>query len=175
MNIDFISLGVSIVLIMAFIAPIYFHIRQSNLQMSRALAEIEKFAHSHGLNLNRMENWRKRYVIGLDSINAKLIYTSEMSTIPPSLLDLEEVAQILLEEHFHHAHINKEEKTKVLDSVYLLLLGIEGQELHRLEFYDGNKFSDLSGEAMLAKQWKKSIEEAIGAANPLKALSLSKA
>jgi hypothetical protein len=173
MNIDFISLGVSIVLIIAFIAPIYLHIRHRNLQMSRSLAEIEKFIQKHGLNLTRKEHWRDRYYIGLDSKNGKLLYTSDMLTTPPSLLDLRQVGRIILEEHFHYVQIRKE-KTKVLDSIHLQLLGKEGQELHRLECYDGNKFSDLSGEAMLAKQWIKVIEEALGAESPTKSPSLSK-
>ena len=160
MDIDFVSLSISIMLILAFMAPIYVHVRNSNLKVANALMELDLFAQRHELQLGKKTHWRKRYFIGLDNYHCKLLFTTDMSQSSPIILDLNQVDRIVLDERFHFVSTTSE-KTRILDSVYLQLVGKDGQVLLPLEFYDGNKFSDLMGEAVLAREWKKALEEVL--------------
>ncbi|GAB3647103.1 hypothetical protein GCM10028791_08480 [Echinicola sediminis] len=117
-------------------------------------------ASARGLNLNKIEFWRNQYFLGLDQENHHLVYSGDISSGSPLLIDLREVRNVQLHEESRTLH-HHGEKNKVIDRLELILNGEIPGKRWVLEVFDGERFSDLAGEPVLIKVWKEHIENAI--------------
>lgn len=160
MDIDFVSLGISLVLIIAFIAPIYINIRKNHRVLQAGLFNVQNFARQQRLKLDEQAIWRNRYFIELDKTKKSLIFTNDMRQTLPIMVDIPSIRGVKILENFHYVKQNGQ-KTKVIDNLWLQLFTSDGLPAYSMEFYDGNLYSDLQGEAVMAKEWKNRVEDLI--------------
>ncbi|WP_035805644.1 hypothetical protein [Lunatimonas lonarensis] len=152
-TIDYVSLAIAAVLIALFITPLYLHVRKTNRSKADALRRLHDFASSKGWLLTNSEIWRNRYFIGLDEMNLGLVYSNDIGDHSAIAVPLSEIQRVRVIERSHRVSINTE-KRKVIDAIDLQLIGKDGNVLHELEIYDGNRYSDLDGESVLVGKWE---------------------
>ncbi|MFC4872814.1 hypothetical protein [Negadavirga shengliensis] len=157
-DIDIISLSIAVILIAAFILPLYLHISKAKKRETRATKLLEDFAKSQGLEIQVKDLWRSRYFVGLDRNKAKLLYSDDIALSSPVLIDLYTISRVKIGEVSHKV-VNQVESRKVIDRLDLILLDKNGDTANVLEFYDGNRFSDLNGETILIKKWETYLED----------------
>lgn len=151
--IDYMSLAVATTLIALFVAPLYLHIRKTNRAKAKAVKRLESFAASQGLVFSDTDIWRNRYFLGLDRNKNTLVYTDNMAESAPICIDLASIHRVRMVGRFHEV-VSNVEKRKVFDAIELQLIDQDERLAHRLEVYDGDRYSDLDGEAVLAKKWE---------------------
>ncbi|MCC5938013.1 MAG: hypothetical protein JJU34_12095 [Lunatimonas sp.] len=163
--IDYMSLAVATSLIALFVVPLYLHIRKTNRAKARAIKRLEGFAASQGLVFSDTEIWRNRYFLGLDRSKNILIYTNNLKESAPICIELGSILRVSMIERYHEV-VTKVEKRKVFDSIELHLITQDGRVAYRLEVYDGNRYSDLDGEAVLGRKWEQLLQQLHKSPNP---------
>ncbi|MCH7413819.1 hypothetical protein MM213_10010 [Belliella sp. R4-6] len=155
-DIDIITISIAIVSMVAFAIPFYLNnvkVKKEKLNNDKLL---QTFLNSHNLNLNIQDNWRKQYFIGIDTSQNKLVYVDDLADIKPIILDIRDVKQVKINEVSRVVGA-KSNSRKIIDSLHLQLTNHQGKVIGLLEFYDGEKFSDLVGEPILIKKWEATI------------------
>lgn len=152
-DIEPISLGISLAAIVAFIAPIYISKKkQSNINKSKQQQFMDE-ANKQGLVLDNFDFWRGTYAIGLDTGKHKLLYMDLEADIKFKLIPTDNISHIDLQKQNHHVGKGSN-KVEVIDSLALIVhqKGTAVVKSH-LCFFDGEKNSDLSGEWPLIQKW----------------------
>lgn len=157
-DIDIISLTIAVILIAAFILPLYLHISKVKNREVRATKLLEDFAKSQELEIQVKDLWRSKYFIGLDRNKAKLLYSDDIALSSPVVIDLRTITRVKIAEVSHKV-VNQLESRKIIDRLDMVLLDKSGNTANILEFYDGNRFSDLNGETILIKKWESYLED----------------
>lgn len=157
-SIDYMSLAMALVVIVLFVTPLYLHVQRTKKKKANALQRLEEFSGTHGWKLTEYEIWRSRYFLGIDAVNLGLVYIEEIAAGTPISVDLREIDRVRMIERSHEI-VSSTEKRKIIDAIELQLIGSNGQVAHRLEVYDGDRYSDLDGEAVLAKKWETQISK----------------
>lgn len=156
-DLDIVTSSIAVVSIIAFCIPFYIHSRNIKNRLAVANRHLEDFANNEQISLEKREIWRNQYFIGFDSQKGKLIYSMDISTASPQFIDLEMVNGVKIEEASHKVQ-SQVSSRKVIDKLDLVLIGEGGKHLYELEFYDGDKFSDLLGETVLIKKWETALK-----------------
>lgn len=156
LSIDYMSLSLALVVIVLFVTPLYVHVRRTKQKKANALQRLEEFSGTQGWKLTEYEIWRSRYFLGIDAAKRGLVYIENIVDGTPIAVDLGEIERVRLVERSHEVG-SSAEKRKIIDAIELQLIGSNGQVAHRLEVYDGERYSDLDGEAVLAKKWETHI------------------
>lgn len=159
-DIDIITLAISAVAMIAFALPFYFASRKINKKKVLALKQIEDFIQSQNLTIQIRDIWRNQYFIGLDTVKGVLVYCEHLDNSSPVLIDLKKINQVAIEEAAHVVG-NMTNSHKVLDKLTLSMTDEHNRKIQGLEFYDGDKYSDLNGEAVLIKKWELLIREQV--------------
>ncbi|KEO74103.1 hypothetical protein [Anditalea andensis] len=158
-EINFIGLAISMVLLFAFMTPIILNIRKNNKTQKALLLQMENAFLKHGLKVHKIESWRHRYAIAIDHEARKLIFINTGSEPQEIFIDLNEVNQVIIHEN-HHLNGTGKESYKVIDRLDLILLGAK-QERYKLSFYDSEVFSDVQNEKPLLDEWYAHIKTII--------------
>ncbi|MCH7396825.1 hypothetical protein MM236_02455 [Belliella sp. DSM 107340] len=155
-EIDIITISIAIVSMVAFAVPFYINnlkVKKEKLNKENLL---QNFLKSHNLNLNIQDNWRKQYFIGMDTYQNKLVYIQNLADIKAVILDVREIKQVKINEESRVVGA-KGNSRKIIDGLHLQFTNHQGKVIGLLEFYDGEKFSDLVGEPILIKKWEATI------------------
>lgn len=159
-EIDIITLSFALISMVAFVIPFYLNSKKSKKEKHRKESILENYLKSQNLNLDQKEFWRDQYFIGLDSNQRKLVYIQNMKDFQPELINLDEINHV--SQHEVSRMIGSEKNPrKVLDELNLYLIGKNGKVKASLEIYNGEIFSDLSGEPVLIQKWEALIKEKI--------------
>lgn len=153
-------LAIVIILMMAFAAPLIINSRKNRLKESKAKQRILEHAHQHDLSINTMEFWRKHYFIGLDQTKGQLIYVADIESAAPLIIDLWELRKVRIQETSHQVK-NQGASCKVIDHIDMVLEGEVPGKTWTLEVYDGDRFSNLVSEPVIAKVWQERIQQTI--------------
>jgi hypothetical protein len=159
-DIDIISFSIAVLLIATFALPFYVHARRVKIKERAARKLLTEFTRSHGLSLYDQDQWRDRYFIGLDAGQAHLVYSSDTSQAAYKCIELSKVRRVTFAEASHQVK-NGKNTHKILDRLDLILLDHNERPIHVLEFYDGDQYSDLVGEAVLIKKWETLLKDSI--------------
>jgi len=152
-QIDYIGLGIAVFLILAFAAPLIFHVLKNKKLKKGMLVDFAIQFHTKGLEAGVIETWRNRYMLGLDKGDFRLLYWNSFDNELKEVL-LQEVMEIDIHLGYHEAR-----KEKVTDLILLVFHMTGSQEKISLEIYNGSRFSDLQGEYPLANKWKGFLRE----------------
>jgi hypothetical protein len=140
------------VLFLAFAAPFYYNARKSKKNREFQVQVFQQNALEKRLNIVNQDSWRERYFIGLDSAKRKVLYIhfQEVPTIIE--IDLSKVISIELHEKSHEVGSGNG-KRKITDNLDLIFHFKNKESSESLEFYDGEKYSDMEGEIPLTRTW----------------------
>lgn len=158
-DIEPVSLGVSILLLLGFIAPIYIYkIKQSKKTLLQK-SIFQQTERDLGIECLEKEFWRDYYAVGLDSDKKKLLYIKfdpEMEIQVTDLKNCTHVAQYQQTEKINNGKINRE----IINKIGLKLTCLKSNRPDiLLEFYNGDLFSDHQGEGPMALKWKELIAQ----------------
>lgn len=159
-DIDLISFSIAVILIAAFALPFYLNARKVKLRELKALKILTDFTSSHGLHLQDKDQWRDKYFIGLDKEKAQLVYSADTSQDYYKCIHLDQIKRVSIAEVSHQV-TNGKDSHKELDRLELILINQNDKPIHLLEFYDGDQYSDLVGEAVLIKKWETLLKDSI--------------
>ena len=146
----------SLILFGAFTVPFILHSLKNKKIEKALLAKINEVAATRNAKPEQIETWRRLYGIGLDSSKKVLVYLRDDEQ--SETLDLQDFSKVKLVKT--NIDVVGEESThSVLNYVGLELTPKTNHKLPVvLEFYDGDKFSDLMGETLLADKWEKILK-----------------
>jgi hypothetical protein len=114
-----------------------------------------------GLNLNPdiKEDWRNRYVLGLDQQNKMLVYCDFGQDGKQLAIALPEVSKVDVAELYLEP-VNAANTRKILENLALKIqFKNPGKSAIQLPIYSSEEFSDLLGETVLASNWAKIINQ----------------
>lgn len=157
-EIDIVTLSFAMLCLIAFVIPFYLNSKKSKKEKLQKETKLEEYLRSQNLKLDQREMWRNQYFIGLDSNQRKLVYIQNLKDFQPLLLNLDEINHVAQHEVSRMIGTEKNQR-KVLDELYLHLIGKNGKVKASLEIYNGEIFSDLSGEPVLIQKWEAVIKE----------------
>ncbi|WP_114749754.1 hypothetical protein [Pleomorphovibrio marinus] len=155
-EIDIPSLLIAVVAISAFIAPLYIQYLRVKKTRLRKESELNRFLEENSLRINNFDFWRSFYYVGIDSSQMKLVYAKGSEQFSTDIIDLKDISYAKIRESSRTLG-EKESKRKVIDHLTLELVDASGNVSHMLEFYDGEKYSDLLGETVLIKKWQDQV------------------
>ena len=160
-DIDPVTLIVSAICMGAFIAPLAyqnFKVKSSESLLQKSFLEM---AQQNGIQPEIQERWRNHYQLGLDPKSKKLIYHRYGAYPSQSIIDLSGISKVTLDEKNHMVQVKKEKRV-IIDYLALQLHYKDpNHPTKSLEIYDGELFSDLAGERVLAGNWKTLLEKTI--------------
>lgn len=151
LDIDPASLGISLIVLLAFIWPLYYYSRKQKLKVKSQKEFLEKIRQSSQLQFDHEDHWRGLYGMGLDIKNKRLIYVFYGTPSETKTIDLHKAHRISVQK-VEHEISNGKEKRQILDHLEIQIDYMD--KTHVLEIYDCDKLSDLDGEWPLAKKWE---------------------
>jgi hypothetical protein len=158
LDIDPASLGISLIVLLAFIWPLYYYSRKQKLKVKSQKEFLEKIRQSSQLQFDHEAYWRGLYGMGLDIKNKKLIYVLYGTPSETKHIELQKAHRIFIQK-IEHELSNGKEKRQVLDHLAIQIDCLD--KTHVLEFYDCNKFSDLDGEWPLVRKWENILKSLV--------------
>ncbi|WP_339925013.1 hypothetical protein [uncultured Cyclobacterium sp.] len=152
-DIEPVSLGISLAAILAFIAPIYISKKkQTNIQKFHHRKFTEEAA-KNGLLIGEKDFWRGGYGIGIDFEKHKLLFMDPISQAGFLLVSTDNISHLDLLKQSRHVGKGSN-KSEIIDKLSLIINHFsEPTEKSILCFFDGDKHSDLSGEWPLIQKW----------------------
>jgi len=156
-SIDPVTAMLSLVLFGAFTVPFIYHHQKNKKKQKQISQKIQQAGIGTHTKPDQLEIWRHHYAIGLDTFSKVLFYLQEGETNATYCIPLAEIKKV--------SAIKKtkeigEPKKSIIDFVGLELQYISpSQKSLVLEIYDGDKFSDLMGETVLAEKWATTIQK----------------
>lgn len=158
-DIEPVSLGISIFLLLGLITPIYLNKRTQSKKISLQKRVFQQKEKDFGIQCLEKDFWRSYYALGLDLDKKKLLYIKFDSTTEIHELDLKNythVSKFQQNEKINNGGINREIPYKI--GIKLVSQKSNHPEIH-LEFYNGDLFSDHQGEEPLAAKWEELIAQ----------------
>lgn len=134
-----------------------------SLKSKKARKEFySKFNHFiSGLNLNpeMKEDWRNRYILGLDHNKKMLVYCNFGENEQKIAVALPDVSKVSVSETFQELE-NGANARKILNQLDLKIqFKNPGKEALSLLIYSAEEYSDLLGETVLAANWASEINK----------------
>ncbi|MDO8967900.1 hypothetical protein [Algoriphagus sp.] len=114
-----------------------------------------------GLNLKpeKKEDWRNRYIIGIDPQKQTLVYCDFGKSEEKIAISLPEVSKVVVHEVFRELEQSSTSR-KVLENLFLKIqFKNPGKPALNLPIYSAEDFSDLLGETVLASNWAQIINQ----------------
>ncbi len=114
---------------------------------------------SQNSKIDLQETWRHEYAIGIDSSKKILFYHQDSLEGSPKSIELRDFRKVSVSKKLLELKSGGSAKP-VLDQITLELLPKDSKKaaIH-LELYDGEKYSDLLGETLLAEKWAELIQK----------------
>ncbi len=155
---EIILMAIVVILLAAFSMPLLIHGSKINNKRKKARAALLEFASAHQVSFNEEEIWRNRYFLGIDHSKKILVYCADIFEGKPILIDLMSVHNLQVREISRRVG---KEREKVVDKIEMLLSGAFPISPLILEIFDGEVFSNLMGEPLLASRWEKIINSVL--------------
>ncbi len=155
------STVIGIVCIILFFVPIYFLSRSGASKRKQRLSALLALSEKNGLRLSAKEAWND-YTIGIDDASRRMVFIKNTEEDHQEvLIDLKDIARCNVN------NVSREVKTG--GGIQRIIERIELQFFHKkaelppvsVEFYDGKKQMQLSGELQLAEKWAALVKKAL--------------
>lgn len=156
LDIDPITLAISLVLFAAFCAPFVYHIRKLQKATKQHQARFALLAKDANITPNTVDFWRNKYALGLDERQRQLLYVKFGEEVTVQLLDLGYSFEL---KSYKQTDSILAEKGQVADQ-YMDRMGLQISlkapvpKDYTLEFYNSALFSDQMGEIVLLRKWE---------------------
>ncbi|MBW3468084.1 hypothetical protein [Arthrospiribacter ruber] len=158
LDIEPISLGISLLLIAAFIAPLYVYTKRVKEKNRFLIQNQLAQAKNLGFELLEYEMWRGRYFLGIDQSRQYLLFNPEMGTSELEVIALSKINSTGVSQEVRTL-ISGKEKVIIIDKIGIELKGSDKSTY--VEVFDRTYYSDLNGEKVIAQKWLGIIKNAI--------------
>jgi hypothetical protein len=160
-DIDPVTMSLSFLLFGAFCTPFIYHSVKDSQKRKVLLLKLTELALLKDGTPTQSDVWRNQYAIGLDQEKKILAYMRSNAEPWSSTIDLQQVKSANIQKIIREVKTGKSNNT-VVDYVGIELSYLqEGSKPTVLEFYDGESFSDLNGESVLAEKWVELISTSL--------------
>jgi len=157
-SIDPVTFVVSSFAMVASACPFLYYSYKLKKISSENLATFEEFSTTNKVIPTQHERWRNHYHLGLDSEYKKLVYHRFGSYPEQSIIDLQEVNKVSIQEKIRRVQVGKE-KRYILDFLALQFHFKDNSHSPKtIEIYDGELFTSLAGEKGIAEKWQRILE-----------------
>ena len=157
-SIDPVTLAVTSFAMMASASPFLYYSYKLKKTSSENLATFEEFTAVNNVIPTQHERWRNHYHLGLDNKYKKLVYHRFGSYPEQSIIDLNDVTKVSIQEKIRRVQAGKE-KRYILDFLALQFHFKDSSHSPKtIEIYDGELFADLAGERGIAEKWQRILE-----------------
>jgi hypothetical protein len=154
-------LAVSLVFMGAICAPFFYYYFKNKAVKRQLESKIISNASTSGGKIDRLESWRNKYILGLDSLNSILYYfQDEPNSAVQSIFirDLIDATVSIESSEFNENSSGTKMPGKI--TIELYSTGNKKNPI-QLEIYNEAQFTDLTGEEIIAKNWVELIREKI--------------
>ncbi|MBN7817004.1 hypothetical protein [Algoriphagus pacificus] len=160
-DIEPVTLIVSTLFMCTFCAPFIYYSQKNKKKNKLLISKLHEQANSAGANLSEVETWRFRYGIGFDSKKKVLVYLQDGQDLSLKSFNLNEYRKVnLIKKYSDEKQANQ--NYRIPESVVLELVPrLESSDLHQLEFYHADHFTDLQGETVLADKWYQTLKNQV--------------
>jgi hypothetical protein len=157
--IDFepVTLLMSLALFGAFSVPFIYHSQKNRKKEASLKSHLFEVAKKLEAMPDQTEIWRNQYALGIDTSKGVLSYHREVPISYSMAIDLKDYKKVSLirrNSDMKNGTVNN----TVLDYLALELFPKSGTSSIQLEIFDGEQFSDLLGETVLAERWAEIIQ-----------------
>ncbi|WP_111669552.1 hypothetical protein [Algoriphagus litoralis] len=156
-DIDIPTLVVTSVLMAAVFAIFFYYslkIRRTRKELS---AKYNHFISERNLKPTLREDWRNRFILGIDQPNKTLVYCNFGEKEEKLAISLPEVSRVEVLEDFQEG-TNGTKSFKTLENLALKIqFKNPSKAALQLPIYSAEDYSDLLGETVLASNWSKLI------------------
>lgn len=158
-DIDIPTLVVASVFMAIVFAIFFYYSIKSKKARKEFLEKFNRFISELNLNPNLKEDWRNRYILGLDQKSKMLVYCNFGDKEEKLAIALPEVSKVDVSEYFQEPS-NGTNSTKILETLSLKIqFKNQSKSAIQLPIYSADEFSDLLGETVLASNWAKIINQ----------------
>jgi hypothetical protein len=159
LEIDFPTLVVSGVILLAVIAPFIYYSIKSKKSKAEFFKRFEHFTSGLNLSPDLREDWRNRYILAFDKAKNVLIYYQSGENEEKREISLKDVNRVsVYQTYFENDPASG--KSKILDQISLQVhFKNQSKPVLNLEIYNSEHFSDLIGETVLAARWAELINQ----------------
>lgn len=156
-DIDIPTLAVSSVILLGVVTPFISYSIKRKKAKAKFLAIFSEFTNGLNLTVDFQEDWRNRYILGIDKTKKVLVYFQDGESQDKRRIELSEVSRAVV----HQSHLESDTSTKkTLAQVTLqLYLKNPSKKPLELEIYHYDHYSDLLGETILAAKWSELINQ----------------
>ncbi|WP_343852138.1 hypothetical protein [Algoriphagus jejuensis] len=159
MYIDMPTLVVVIILLGALAAVFVYHSLKGKKAQKQFLDKFNQFVSGLQLNPQVKEDWRRRFVLGIDQQKNTLVYCNFGESEQKIAVPLAEVSKVTVLETFQE-NAPTTNTRKLIDHLALNIhFKKPGKEALSLLIYSAEEYSDLLGETVLAANWANTINE----------------
>jgi hypothetical protein len=143
----------------AFSAPFIYYGQQNKKKNLSLISKIHEVAKGKGALPTEIETWRTRYGFGIDYQQKVLVYVQQGAEEIEKSLRLSDYRKVNLIKTLRELD-GKTNSNKLPEYLALELIPkSEKGEIHSLEIYDAEYYSDLLGETVLADKWLEIIKK----------------
>jgi hypothetical protein len=157
-DIDVPTLAVSTVILLGVLTPFVTYSIKSRKARNKFLNGYNEFTHRMNLTIDIQEDWRNRYIFGLDKTKRVLTYYQVGESTIEKYIPLDEVSKAVV----HQTYLNGEDggAKKALDQIEIQIhFKASSKKTMYLEVYNNENYSDLLGETILAAKWAELINQ----------------
>ncbi|HSF55033.1 MAG TPA: hypothetical protein VLA71_14865 [Algoriphagus sp.] len=160
-DIDMPTLIVASLFILAVAAIFVYYSLKNRKTRKEFYDKFNRFISGKNLNPDLKEDWRNRYILGLDQTKNTLVYCNFGEDEQKITVALPEVSKVSVAETFQESE-QATNTRKILDQLALKIqFKAPGKEALSLLIYSAEEFSDLLGETVLASKWAELINQRI--------------
>ncbi|MFN3996522.1 hypothetical protein [Algoriphagus sp.] len=158
-DIDIPTLALASVFIAATFAIFFYYSLKGKKARKEFAHKFNQFISGLNLNPNIKEDWRNRYVLGLDQQNKILVYCDFGENGKQLAIALPEVSKVDISELYLEP-ANAANSRKILENLALKVqFKNSNKSAIQLPIYSAEEYSDLLGETVLASSWAKIINQ----------------
>lgn len=145
---------------MAIVFAIFIYYSQKIKKTRKELLEkYNRFITERNLKPTLKEDWRNRYILGIDQQSKTLVYCNFGNTEEKLTIALSEVSKVDILEDFQEGS-NGVKSYKTLENLALKIqYKNPSKAALQLSIYSAEEYSDLLGETVLASNWAKLINQ----------------
>lgn len=158
-DIDIPTLVVTSVFIAAVTAVFIYYSLKSKKERKEFQSKFNQFISGLNLKPEKKEDWRNRFILGIDSHKQTLVYCDFGKSEDKIVISLPEVSKAVVHEVFQE-HEQSSTSRKVLENLFLKIQFKNPVKASiNLPIYSAEDFSDLLGETVLASNWAQFINQ----------------
>ena len=143
------------------VAPFVFYSVKQKKAKARFLRHFQQLTSELNLNIDLQEDWRNRYILGLDKRKNVLVYCQIGENEDKKEVALQEVSRAVVYQYYLNEH-DPAANNKTLNQLTLqLYFKTPPNKVLNLEIYNSEFHSDQLGETVIASKWAEVINQCV--------------